>query len=62
MSQCTCARCLVCEEGKCDCTCRHGPHMRTIDVFEIRKRLADMSPKQRKDFINSLTKDLEKVK
>jgi len=35
--------------------------MRTIDVYGIRKQLMDMTPKQRKDFINSLTKDLEKV-
>lgn len=53
---CTCMPCTVCNRGQCDCTCEHGPHLKALDLYELRKRWKDMTPKQRKDFVKELEK------
>lgn len=51
---CTCVTCLVCKEGRCDCTCRNGPHVATLDIYSIKRRIEDMNAVQRRELKKEL--------
>lgn len=47
MSRCTCVPCKVCDNGKCDCRCKNGPYLDSIDTYGLRLRIQDMDKRDR---------------